>query len=111
MKVTENINKITLRRFDADCYVRTPAIRQIAKEILWFEAYQKKLFATVVIHTEVQDFGNVILTLIPIDPNVFNEISHMFFDKERESLYGMIHPYHVFESITIVGNSKTDKNA
>ena len=38
----------------------------------------------------------------PVDPNSFPDISHMFFDKGKNELYGHFQPYAVMASVTLV---------
>lgn len=38
----------------------------------------------------------------PVNPDLFPEISHMFFDKQKLQLYGIIQPYYVLSSVTTV---------
>lgn len=40
--------------------------------------------------------------LVPVDPALFPDISHMFFDKEKKQFYGQFQPSHIFASITQV---------
>lgn len=56
-----DIREITKRQFDAFCYSRQPLIRKIVKEVMWFEAGNKKLLATIVKDMIDHDFGFVIL--------------------------------------------------
>ncbi|WP_276500681.1 hypothetical protein [Terrimonas pollutisoli] len=55
------IREITKRQFDAYCYVRAPLLRYMATEIAWFEAFDKKLMATVTRDHSDEDYGFVIL--------------------------------------------------
>ena len=55
------IREITKRQFDAYCYVRAPLLRYIAEEVAWFEAFNKKIMATVTRDIADNDFGYVIL--------------------------------------------------
>ena len=55
------MRRITRRQFDAFCYARQPLIRRLAEELAWFEAGDRKLFATIVFDRIDRDFGFVIL--------------------------------------------------
>jgi hypothetical protein len=55
------MRKITKRQFDAFCYSRAPVIRIIAGEVAWFEAFDRKLLATIVFDKTDRDFGFVVL--------------------------------------------------
>ena len=46
------IRKISLRRFNAFCYVRLPFLLYSFKELAWYEAFNVKLLGTVVIDTD-----------------------------------------------------------
>jgi hypothetical protein len=55
------VREITLRQFNAYCYVRSPFLNVILEEICWFEAFRKKIVATIVLDKIDKDFGFVIL--------------------------------------------------
>lgn len=55
------MRKITRRQFDAYCYARQPLIRIIANEVAWFEAFDRKILATITFDTIDSDYGYVIL--------------------------------------------------
>lgn len=55
------MRKITKRQFDAFCYSREPLIRIIAKEVAWYEAFDRKILATIVFDKTDRDFGFVVL--------------------------------------------------
>jgi len=55
------MKKITRRRFDALCYARQPLIRMISKEVGWYEAFDRKLLANIVLDHIDGDYGFVIL--------------------------------------------------
>lgn len=54
------IKEITLRRFNAYCYVRLPYLLYLYTEIAWYEAYNTKLLGTVVVDDE-DDYYYMIL--------------------------------------------------
>ena len=55
------MRKITKRQFDAFCYSREPLIRIIANEVAWYEAFDRKILATIVFDKTDNDFGFVVL--------------------------------------------------
>ncbi len=55
------IRELSKRQFDAYCYVRAPLLRYLAIEVAWFDAFDKKLMATVTQDLTDRDFGYVIL--------------------------------------------------
>ena len=55
------MREITRRKFDAFCYARQPMIRIIADEVAWFEAFDKKILATITLDKTDSDYGYVIL--------------------------------------------------
>lgn len=55
------MRKITKRQFDAYCYSRQPQIRMVSDEVSWFEAFDRKILATITIDKIDKDFGFVIL--------------------------------------------------
>jgi len=55
------MRKITRRQFDAFCYSREPLIRVIANEVAWYEAFDRKILATIVFDKTDRDFGFVVL--------------------------------------------------
>jgi hypothetical protein len=55
------IREITLRQFNAFCYVRAPHLGIFSEEVAWFEAYDKKIVAAVTYDKIDGDYGFVIL--------------------------------------------------
>ena len=55
------IRRISKTQFDAYCYSRQPLIRMLAREVDWYEAYDKKLLGIVTLDLIDRDFGFVIL--------------------------------------------------
>ena len=55
------IREITKRQFDAFCYTRQALISRVAKELAWFDAFNRKLIATVVLDYCDRDYGYIIL--------------------------------------------------
>ena len=55
------MREITKRRFDAFCYSRQPLIRIITKEVAWYEAFDRKILATIVFDKTDKDYGFVVL--------------------------------------------------
>lgn len=55
------VREISLRQFNAFCYVRAPHLGIFSEEVAWFEAYDKKLVAAVTYDKIDGDFGFVIL--------------------------------------------------
>jgi hypothetical protein len=55
------MRRITRRQFDAFCYARQPLLRIISEEVDWFEAFNKKLLATIVFDRTDSDYGYIIL--------------------------------------------------
>lgn len=58
---SSSIREISKRQFDAYCYVRAPFLRYMATEVAWFEAYNKKILATISRDHIDGDYGFVIL--------------------------------------------------
>lgn len=55
------MKKITKRKFDAYCYSRRPMALVTAEEMSWFEAFDRKILATIIRDVEDGDYGFVIL--------------------------------------------------
>lgn len=55
------MRNITKRQFDAFCYSREPLIRIISREVAWYEAFDRKILATIVFDLTDGDFGYVVL--------------------------------------------------
>jgi len=55
------MREVTRRQFDAYCYARQPMIRELADEVAWFEAFDRKILATITFDKIDSDYGYVIL--------------------------------------------------
>ncbi|MDP2388371.1 MAG: hypothetical protein Q8M29_18505 [Bacteroidota bacterium] len=55
------IREVTIRQFNAFCYVRDPFLGIISSEVAWFEAFDKKLLGTIIKDFTDQDYGFVVL--------------------------------------------------
>lgn len=55
------IREITLRQFNAYCYVRAPHLGVFSEEVAWYEAFGKKIVAAITFDKIDDDFGYVIL--------------------------------------------------
>lgn len=56
-----SLRKITKRQFDSYCYSRNPFLRILSMEVSWFEAFDRKILATVILDNTDNDYGYVIL--------------------------------------------------
>ena len=55
------LREISLRQFNAYCYVRHPALQMLSQEVAWFEARNKKLLAAIIFDRTDSDYGHIIL--------------------------------------------------
>jgi hypothetical protein len=55
------MRKISERQFDAFCYSREPFVSILSKEVAWYEAFDRKILATIIFDYIDNDFGFVIL--------------------------------------------------
>ena len=56
-----SVRKITKRQFDTYCYSRHPFLRMLSMEISWFEGFDRKILAVIVLDNTDGDYGYVIL--------------------------------------------------
>jgi hypothetical protein len=55
------MKSITRRQFDAFCYSREPLIRVISREVAWYEAFDRKILATIIFDNTDSDYSFIVL--------------------------------------------------
>ena len=87
------MRQITKRQFDAYCYSRQPLIRVLAHEVAWFEAFNRKILATVTFDRTDSDFGYVILGRDSRKMFRCLEVSTEFFATAEQAAANLVHDH------------------